>query len=60
MQDDNTEPRDNQQINDDNQQAGVAGPRDVEARISNRRSEEDADNQRRVPSRTHGEEGPLD
>ena len=36
MRDDNTEPRDNQQIADDNQQSGVA-----DEQIVNRRTEED-------------------
>lgn len=35
MRDDNTEPRDNQQIADDNQQSGVA-----DEQITNRRTEE--------------------
>ena len=43
MRDDNTEPRDNQQIADDNQQSGTAGPRDVEENITNRGVEEDVD-----------------
>jgi hypothetical protein len=43
MRDDNTEPRDNQQIADDNQQSGTAGPRDVQENISNRGMEEGLD-----------------
>jgi hypothetical protein len=43
MRDDNTEPRDNQQIADDNQQSGATGPRDVEEQISNRGMEEGLD-----------------
>ena len=43
MRDDNTEPRDNQQIADDNQQSGTAGPRDVEENITNRSVDEDVD-----------------
>jgi hypothetical protein len=43
MRDDNTEPRDNQQIADDNQQSGTPGPRDVEETITNRGMEEDLD-----------------
>jgi hypothetical protein len=43
MRDDNTEPRDNQQIADDNQQSGTAGPRDVEENITNRGMEEGLD-----------------
>ena len=43
MRDDNTEPRDNQQIADDNQQSGTPGPRDVEQNVSNRGVEEDFD-----------------
>lgn len=38
MRDDNTEPRDNQQIADDNQQSGVA-----DEQIANRRTEEGMD-----------------
>ena len=43
MRDDNTEPRDNQQIADDNQQSGTAGPRDVDEQLSNRGMEEGLD-----------------
>jgi hypothetical protein len=43
MRDDNTEPRDNQQIADDNQQSGRVGPRDVDEQISNRGIEEGLD-----------------
>ena len=42
MRDDNTEPRDNQQIADDNQQSGVAGPRDVDEQVTNM-ADDDAD-----------------
>jgi hypothetical protein len=43
MRDDNTEPRDNQQITDDNQQSGAAGRRDVNDQVSNRGMEEGLD-----------------
>jgi hypothetical protein len=43
MRDDNTEPRDNQQITDDNQQSGTAGQRDVNDQVSNRGMEEGLD-----------------
>ena len=43
MRDDNTEPRDNQQIADDNQQSGDTGPRDRDEQISNRGMEEGLD-----------------
>jgi hypothetical protein len=43
MRDDNMEPRDNQQIADDNQQSGVAGPRDVDEQVTNTADDEDAD-----------------
>jgi hypothetical protein len=42
MRDDNTEPRDNQQIADDNQQSGAVAPRDVDEQITNRETDEDA------------------
>ena len=58
MRDDNTEPRDNQQIADDNQQSGVASSRDVEDALENRAPDEDREEQQRPP-RTQGEEGPL-
>ncbi len=58
MREDNTEPRDNQQIADDNQQSGVASPRDVEDAIENRTPDEDRAS-RPVPPRTQGDEGPL-
>ena len=40
MRGDNTEPRDNQQIADDNQQSGNVAPRDVEEQVSNRETDE--------------------
>jgi hypothetical protein len=43
MRDDNMEPRDNQQIADDNQQSGVAGPRDVDEQVTNTADEADMD-----------------
>ena len=43
MRDDNTEPRDNQQISDDSQQSGTAGQRDVNDQVSNRGMEEGLD-----------------
>lgn len=43
MRDDNTEPRDNQQIADDNQQAGVADEQIVNRRTDQGLNEEDAD-----------------
>jgi hypothetical protein len=43
MRDDNTEPRDNQQIADDSQQSGTAGQRDVNEQVSNRGVEEGLD-----------------
>jgi hypothetical protein len=42
MRDDNMEPRDNQQIADDNQQSGVAGPRDVDEQVTNIADDDDA------------------
>lgn len=42
MRHDNTEPRDNQQIADDNQQSGSVAPRDVDEQITNRETDEDA------------------
>ncbi len=42
MRDDNTEPRDNQQIADDNQQSGNTAPRDVAEHVANRETDEDA------------------
>jgi hypothetical protein len=43
MRDDNTEPRDNQQIADDNQQSGRVGPRDADEQISDHGIEEGLD-----------------
>jgi hypothetical protein len=43
MREDNTEPRDNQQITDDNQQSGAANRRDVNDQVSNRGIEEGLD-----------------
>ena len=43
MREDNMEPRDNQQITDDNQQSGTASRRDVDEQISNRGMEEGLD-----------------
>jgi hypothetical protein len=43
MRDDNTEPRDNQQIADDSQQSGRVGPRDVHEQISGHGIEEGLD-----------------
>src|SRR3954463_13054951 len=43
MRDDNMEPRDNQQIADDNQQSGVAGTRDVDEQVTNAADDEDMD-----------------
>jgi hypothetical protein len=45
MREDNTEPRDNQQIADDNQQSGNAGPRDVDENVANRGMEDDFDDE---------------
>ena len=42
MRDDNTQPRDNQQIADDSQQSGHVAPRDVNEHITNRETDEDA------------------
>ena len=42
MRDDNTEPRDNQQMTDDSQQSGNVAPRDVNEQITNRETDEDA------------------
>ena len=73
MRDDNTEPRDNQQIADDNQQSGVVdtehvlnhasameqaeGSRENAGGISNRGLDEEQDNQSRVPRRGDSKEG---
>jgi hypothetical protein len=43
MREDNTEPRDNQQIADDNQQSGVADEQIVDRRSEEGLNEEDAD-----------------
>jgi hypothetical protein len=43
MRDDNMEPRDNQQIADDNQQSGIAGPRDVDEQVTNSADDQDTD-----------------
>jgi len=43
MRDDNMEPRDNQQIADDSQQSGIAGPRDVDEQVTNSADDEDMD-----------------
>jgi hypothetical protein len=45
MREDNTEPRDSQQIADDNQQSGNAGPRDVDQSVANRGMEDDFDDE---------------
>jgi hypothetical protein len=43
MRDDNMEPRDNQQIADDNQQSGITGPRDVDEQVTNSADDLNAD-----------------
>ena len=43
MRDDNMEPRDNQQIADDNQQSGVAEPRDMDEQVTNSADDEAMD-----------------
>lgn len=58
MRDDNTEPRDNQQLADDNQQSGTVRPRDADEQVSNRGVENDVDEDEEE-FEDEGEEGPL-
>ncbi len=53
MRDDNTEPRDNQQIADDNQQAEIDITQKTAERMSNRSPEEEPDSPYHVPP--HGD-----
>ncbi len=55
MPQDNT-PKDNQQIQDDNQQSGTVGQENAGG-ISNRPLEEEQENQSRVPPRGDSKEG---